>query len=46
MFSCEYCETFKDTDFVEHLRWAASCFMKKNKHSRRLAKSSTEISNQ
>ena len=36
MLSCEYCETFKNTYFEEHLRTTASYFMKKNRHSRRL----------
>ena len=33
MFSCECCEMFKNTYFEEHLRPAASYFVKKNKYS-------------
>ena len=33
MFSCEYCNIFKNTYFEEHLRTTASYFMKKNRHS-------------
>ena len=32
MFSCEYCETFKDTYFEEHFWTTTSYFMKKNRH--------------
>ena len=31
MFSCEYCEIFKNNYFEEHSRTTASYFMKKNK---------------
>ena len=30
IFSCEYCEIFKNTYFEEHLRTTASYFMKNN----------------
>ena len=33
MFSCEYCEIFKNNYFGEHLRTTASYFMKKNKQN-------------
>ena len=30
MFSCDYCEIFKNAYFEEHLRTTASYFLKKN----------------
>ena len=42
MFSCEYCESFKNTSFEEHLRMNASYFMKKNRHSTALLSNSSK----
>ena len=46
LFSCEYCETFKNTNFEEYLRTTASCFMKKTRHSWRPNNSSKKYLNQ
>ena len=43
MFSCEYCENFKNTYFEEHLQTTASNFMKNNRHSWTLYNSSIKI---
>ena len=46
MFSREYCETFKNIYFEEHLRTTASYFMEKDRHGWRLNNSSKKNLNQ
>ena len=40
VFSCEFCKTFKNTYFEEHLQTTASYSMKKNRHRKKELKNS------
>ena len=42
VFSCEFCKTFKNTCFEEHLQTTASYFMKKNRHRKKELKNSSK----